>query len=144
MPPFSHIQACFANYRRNSGFKKKSCEKNAKLNNHSIENDIDKSFKVLSKSYFDIKYKNKRDLDINKNDDLEVPSSKYNNYWKDKTFITTFYLYILLYARFKYINLMQMVMGYYIFAQNMHKHYIKIFHQLGLFVSSKTSIRQSL
>lgn len=115
-----------------------------KLNNHSIENDIDKSFKVLSKSYFDIKYKNKRDLDINKNDDLEVPSSKYNNCWKNKTFITTFYLCILLYACSKYINLMQMVMGYYIFAQNMHKHYIKILHQLGLSVSSKTSIRQSL
>lgn len=143
MPSFSYIQACPTNYRRNSSFRKKSSEKNAESNNNSTENDNDKSFKVLSKSYFDIGSKNKRDLDINKNNDLEVPSSKCNDCWKDKTFIATFYLCILLYTRSKHINLMQIVMGYFTFAQNMPKYYIKVFHQLGFFVSNKT-VRQSL
>lgn len=64
-------------------------------------------------------------------------SSKSYNCRRDKTFIAIFCLCILSYARSKNINLMQMIIKYHIFAQNMRKCCIKVFHQFDFYVSNK-------
>lgn len=111
-------------------------EINMEWNNNFIKNHSDKCIKVLSE--YNYSYHDKWNLDINKDNDLEALSSKYYYCQRDKVLIITSYLYILLYTYSKNINLIQMVIGYYIFAKNMIKHCIKVFYQLSFFISGKT------
>ena len=72
-----------------------------------------------------------------------VPIKKRIRQQRNKALIATICLCMLAYSRSKYANLLQMVAGYFAFAQNMPKRCVEVFHKMGLLVTSKT-VRQAL
>lgn len=62
---------------------------------------------------------------------------------QNKGFIATICLCMLAYSRSKDANLLQMVAGYFAFAQNMPKWCVEVFHKMSLLVTSET-VRQEL
>lgn len=115
-----------------------SIKQNSKSTDYFTKDDIDKSYENLTQSHSDTEFEHKRDLDMNKNNDSKVLSSKSRECWRDKGLVTTSYLCIILYTCSKNANIIQMVIGYYTFAQNIFKRCVEVFNSLVLSVSSKT------
>lgn len=67
-----------------------------KSNDYFTKNDINKNFEDSTESYFNTKSKFKQDLDMNKDDNFKVTSSKSRDCQNDKDLIATSCLCMLL------------------------------------------------
>ena len=74
--------------------------------------------------------------DSDSNSDI-VPKS-HRDCHQNKALIAIISFCIIAYARNKYVNLLQMVTGYFLFAHNVSKRGVEVYHKMGLVVSYKT------
>lgn len=72
-----------------------------------------------------------------------IPIKKRIRQQQNKAYIATICLCMLAYSRRKYAKLLQMIAGYFAFAQNMPKQCVEVFHKIGILVTGET-IRQAL